>query len=535
MTRGKKIALGVLIFFVVIVLAAIVLVPILIDVDRYRPRVVEQIEKETGKPAAIAKLTLTIFPTLSIRVDEFSLGNPPGFPKGDFLRAKRLYVEVDRDALWDRRVIVNSLELDEPVIHMLSDARGRWNFENPPKPAAEKKAAAAGEKPFLTLGVISKVTVSGGQLSVAPLLASGKPGPAYFQARDVSISLEQVDLSAFIESARALPAPPRENTIFASLFDPPTVHAAGEKQPAAQGEFRARSLQFGQLRASSVRARLRLFPKEIFFDDLVFDLADGRATGNLAFNFAGRNARYDVDAKIAGVNIAKMLEAFPDARGKMSGKMDGSVKLSGQILNSPDPLAGMRGTGDLKVTDGQLPSLQLNKNLMMLARLSNLGPAEGDPSSFKSIAADLVIANQRIASQRVVLVGNGVEVDGAGSMGLAGAGSLEYQGTAKVLAGETSVTNIVAQLSGASYSEGRLSFPFVLSGTLEQPQFRVTSATGRQAVTGLQQLLARPQEGETPAEGQQTQQQSTEELVKGITGLFRKKQTTETTQPTEQK
>jgi hypothetical protein len=104
-----------------------------------------------------------------------------------------------------------------------------------------------------------------------------------------------------------------------------------------------------------------------------------------------------------------------------------------------------------------------------------------------------------------------------------------------VLAGETSVTNIVAQLSGASYSEGRLSFPFVLSGTLEQPQFRVTSATGRQAVTGLQQLLARPQEGETPAEGQQTQQQSTEELVKGITGLFRKKQTTETTQPTEQK
>lgn len=531
MTRGKKIALGVLIFFAVIVLAAVILVPILIDVDRYRPRVVEHIEKETGKPASIAKLTLTVFPTLSIRVDEFSLGNPQGFPKGHFLTAKRLYAEVDRSALWDRRVVVTSLELDEPVIQMLSDSRGRWNFENPPKPAGEKKGAA-NEKPFLTLGVISKVAVSGGQMSVASLLASGKPGPAYFQARDVSISLEQVDLNAFIESASAPAIAPRENSIFASLLDPPPVHAAGEKQPAAQGEFRARSLQFGQLQATSVRTRLRLFPKEIFLDDLVFDLADGRATGNLVFNFAGRNARYAVDAKISGVNVAKMLEAFPDARGKMSGTMDGSIKLNGQILSSPDPLAGMRGTGDLKITDGQLPSLQLNKNLMTLARLSNLGPAEGDPSSFKSITADLVIANQRIASQKVLLIGNGVEVDAAGSVGLAGAGSLDYQGTAKVLAGETPVTNIVAQLSGATYAEGKLNFPFVLTGTLEQPQFRVTSATGRQALTGLQQLLARPQEGETATEGQPTEQQSPEELVKGITGLFRKKQTSE---PTEQK
>jgi hypothetical protein len=224
--------------------------------------------------------------------------------------------------------------------------------------------------------------------------------------------------------------------------------------------------------------------------------------------------------------MAKMLEAFPDARGKMSGTMEGSVKLGGEILNSPDPLAGVRGTGDLKITDGKLPSLQLNKNLMTLARLTSLGPAEGDPSSFKSISADLNVANQRIASQKVVLIGNGVEVEGAGSLGLAGAGSLDYQGVAKVLAGETPVTNIVAQLSGATYAEGKLSFPFALTGTLEKPQFRVTSATGRQAATGLRQLLAGPEEGQTTQEGQQTQP-SAEELIKGLGGLFKKKQSTD--------
>lgn len=525
MSRGKKIALGVFIFLTVVVLAAIIVVPILIDVDRYRPRVIEHIEKETGKPAEIAKLTLTIFPTLSIRVDEFALGNPQGFPQGHFLKAKRIYAEVDRDALWDGRVVVTSLELNNPEINMLSDTGGRWNFENPPRPAA-RETGLSNKKPFLTLGMISKVTISGGQLSAASLLASGKTGPAYFQARDVSISLERADLNAFIRSAAVPAAAPRENTIFTSLVDPPLVHAAGEKQPVAKGEFRAGALQFGQLQATSVRTRLRLFPKEIFLDDLSFNLADGRTTGNLSFNFAGRNARYAVDAKMSGVNVAKMLEAFPDARGKMSGTMEGNVKLSGEILSSPDPLAGLRGTGEMRITAGQLPSLQLNKNLVTLARLTTLGPAEGDPSSFKSISADLNIANQRIASQKVVLIGNGVEVEGAGSLGLAGAGSLDYQGVAKVLAGETPVTNIVAQLSGATYAEGKLSFPFALTGTLEKPQFRVTSATGRQAATGLRQLLAGPQEGQTTQEGQQTQP-SAEELIKGLGGLFKKKQTTE--------
>jgi hypothetical protein len=36
----------------------------------------------------------------------------------------------------------------------------------------------------------------------------------------------------------------------------------------------------------------------------------------------------------------------------------------------------MRGTGHLKVTDGQIPSLMLNANLMKLAHFNDLGPAK---------------------------------------------------------------------------------------------------------------------------------------------------------------
>ena len=154
MSKGKKIALGVVIVIVVLIVAAVVVVPMLIDIDRYRPRVIAHIQQETGKPAEIGKLALTIFPTLSIRVDDFALGNPPGFPEGYLIKTKRIYAVVARDALWDRRVVITSLELDEPVISLLSDVRGRWNFENPAKPQKVSKPAANDPSSFTSISYL---------------------------------------------------------------------------------------------------------------------------------------------------------------------------------------------------------------------------------------------------------------------------------------------------------------------------------------------------------------------------------------------
>jgi uncharacterized protein involved in outer membrane biogenesis len=54
MSRAK-IGLGILIFIVVAVVALMVVIPLLIDVDRYRPQIAH-IQEATGKPAEIGKL-----------------------------------------------------------------------------------------------------------------------------------------------------------------------------------------------------------------------------------------------------------------------------------------------------------------------------------------------------------------------------------------------------------------------------------------------------------------------------------------------
>jgi uncharacterized protein involved in outer membrane biogenesis len=492
--------------------------------------VVAHIQEATGKPAEIGHLALTFFPSVSIRVDDFRLGNPPGFPQGDVVKARRIYAVVDATALWHRQVVIKSLELNDLAINLLSDVRGKWNFENPPPPAHVSKTAASEPSSF-TLGVISKVSMSGGELRAATLLASGRPGPTFFEARAVAIDLEDVDLNAFIAPTAASFQPPTNSshwlarvglgaTLLYAAAPPPT--------PAAQGTLKAQSLRFGTLQATSVRSKLRLFPKQVYFDDLNFDLYGGRAAGSLSFNFAGQNPRYSTSARISGVDVARLLEAIPEARGKMTGTMEGNMKLSGEVTHSPDPLAGMRGTGQVSIRNGQLPSLQLNKNLMQLARLTNLGPASGDPSSFSSIATDLNIANGRITSNKIAIVGNGVEVDGSGSMTLAGAGSLDYQGISKVASAQNPVTDMLVSYSGATYADGKLSFPFTLGGTLQAPKFSVKSGGAGGAVGGLSGLLGSKQQ--TGTQPSQTQQ-SPADLVKGVSGLFKKKQPAQQPQP----
>ncbi len=517
MSKGKKILLGVAIAIVVVLLGLVVVVPLLFNLDNYRPQAMAYLQKQTGKPATIGHMALTVFPSVSIRMDDFALGNPAGFPQGNFVKARRIYAVVDAGALWNRQVVIKSVELDDPVISLLSDVRGKWNFENatPPK----TRDAKPSEKPLFTLGVISKASISGGQLSVANLLASGRPGPTYFEAQNVSIQLNQVDLGAFTESA-GLRIPPAPGGLFTSA----AYAATGEAPPAAQGTLKADQLQLGTMAITSVQSKLRLYPRQVLFDNLNFKCYDGRATGNLAFNFAGQNPHYSTQAQLKGVNVAKMLEAFPSGRGKMTGTLDGAIKLAGDVTHSPDPLAGMRGTGQMSIRNGQLPSLQLNKNLMLLARIANFGPAAGDPSSFSSIAADLNIANSRITSSKIAVVGNGTKVDGAGSMAMAGDGSLDYQGIASIAAGQNALSNLVAGLAGAKIENGMMTFPFGLLGTLESPKFILRAATAAGQLGAVQTLLGGQQPGQGAAAQQgQTQQQTPAEVVQGIAGLFKKK------------
>ena len=247
---------------------------------------------------------------------------------------------------------------------------------------------------------------------------------------------------------------------------------------AAQGDLKADSVRFVSVQGTNVKSKLRLRAKQVFFAGGSLEAYGGRGAGHLSFNLAGRNASFSANAQMNGVDVAHLLAAFPQGRGNLTGKMEGTVKFAGGIEHSRDPLAGIYGAGHLTVLNGQAPSLKLNANVMKLARFNDLGPAAENPDSFSSPTADLELANQRISSRQINIVGYGVNAQCSGSLNVTGAGSLDYQGVAEILATQGFFNNTLTRLSGATSKIGKLSFPFRVSGTIDNPNFSVANQRG---------------------------------------------------------
>jgi len=466
MSRRKKLILGIVIFLIVIFTALLVLLPRLLDVDRYRPRVTALIQQQMGRSAEIGHLALSILPRLSIRVDGFALRNPAGFPAGYFVQTKRIYAEISAGELLEHRIVIRSLELEAPEISLIANSKGNWNTDPPPSSAADPAPDPPGEKPLFTLGVISALKMSHGQLSVANLLPTGQIGPAFVVAGGVKSELRQVDLNALLARESGA-VPPRQQEW------PTNIAFAAESTaaPAAEGTLELDTLHVLNIAVTELKSKLRLFPKQVLLDGWELTCYGGRGSGNVSFVFNGPNPSYNTQARLSGVNMANLLDAFPDTRGKITGTLDATVDLDGEIAHSPDPLAGIGGAGHLTVLNGRIPALKWDQNLLQLVRLAKMGPVSGDPSAFSSIAVDFSISNDRINTSKVNIIGNGVDADASGSLGLAGKGSLDYQGVARITTNQNALTTLLGGISGATLAKGKMILHFNVAGTLQNPQF----------------------------------------------------------------
>src|ERR1700738_290664 len=409
--------------------------PALIKVDRYRPQVISYLQAKTGKQVEIARLGLTIFP-LSIHINDFGVKNPPIFPRGYVVKVARIDAELSVGALLHRQVVIKSLVLWDPVLNMTSDPDGPWNFENP--------QAQASQNTF-PLGVILRVQIKRVRLIASNLLPSDAAGPIFFEAHEIFCDLEQVNLMGILNPSSS--------------------------SPDAQGTVKAGLLRFGSVEARDLESKLRLEARHVFFTEVKAELYGGSAAGDLTFDLLGKNATFKTNARLNGINVAQLLAAFPNGGGKMTGKMEGDVKLAGEIEHTLRPLAGMHGAGHVTVRHGQVPSLKLNANLMKLVHFNDLGPAKNDPSSFNFIATDLELGNQRISSRVIDIDGYGVDVDGSGSVSVSGSDELNYHGLAEITTKESFFTNTFARLSGATLKDGKLQFPFRIGGTIDSPIF----------------------------------------------------------------
>src|SRR5581483_5301480 len=161
--RRKKIVMivgGVL----ALILIAVVALPFLIDVDRFRPTIETQLANALGRQVRIGHLRLSLLRG-DVSADQISIADDPAFGSAPFVEAQSLGVGIELVPLITSRAVhVRSLTLKQPQVRLLRSASGTWNFSTlghaPAKPASP---ASTGSAPEIS---VQQLKISNGRLLV---------------------------------------------------------------------------------------------------------------------------------------------------------------------------------------------------------------------------------------------------------------------------------------------------------------------------------------------------------------------------------
>jgi hypothetical protein len=111
-----------------------------------------QLRERTGFDASVATLMVNPF-TGELRARGLVVGNPPTFPRPEFLQVRELDLDADVFSLFSSKPVLNRVTLDIALVALVKRADGRTNAEvfrgYLADPAGRPAAAARTERHFL--------------------------------------------------------------------------------------------------------------------------------------------------------------------------------------------------------------------------------------------------------------------------------------------------------------------------------------------------------------------------------------------------
>ena len=177
----------------VLVVAALFIVPSVLDWERFKPEITERLEAITGREIAIdGALAVSILPTPTIKAADLRIANAPGAVAPDMARIASLDLTLALGPLLGGKIAVTSLEMVEPVIELqrLADGRPNWLFEPETAPTVETSASGEPEAAALGLTRIDSATITNG--TIVYRHADDEP-PARIDGIDAAISARSLD------------------------------------------------------------------------------------------------------------------------------------------------------------------------------------------------------------------------------------------------------------------------------------------------------------------------------------------------------
>ena len=149
MKKLIKLLFGLLVLIFVLIVAAAIILPMVINPNDYKPQIIEAVKQQTGRDLAIeGDIGLSVFPKVGLNLGRTSLSNAQGFDGQSFASMDAVNIQVALMPLLDKKVEMDEIVLEGLSLNLQRNKDGRTNWDDLAKPPAEadKQAKPAKQK-----------------------------------------------------------------------------------------------------------------------------------------------------------------------------------------------------------------------------------------------------------------------------------------------------------------------------------------------------------------------------------------------------
>ena len=248
-------------------------------VRRNKDYLIGQVEQALGRKITVDKIEVTLTP-VGARLVNFAMADDPAFSAAAFLRAKDLQVDLRLLPLLIGQFRLKRLVLESPVITIVRDARGQYNFasnarnEKSDRDSADSSKNASDRKQDSQLFLVASLNVSDGTLRYRDLKNGSELTATLINLKVNDFEWDEpfdIQLEAAVMAAK-------HNLKFKSRVGPIAGNRDYRDVPL-DGDIRADALDLGKVNNAMPQLRKAL-PKALRFDG-VYTIKDLKFKGTL--------------------------------------------------------------------------------------------------------------------------------------------------------------------------------------------------------------------------------------------------------------
>ena len=192
--KALKILGWVFVGLVVLILAAVIILPLIFDPNDYKDEIAELVHEQTGRDLLIEDdLELSVFPWLGLETGAVTLSNAEGFGEQPFAVLEHLEIRVRLWPLLSRQIEMGRVKLGGLRLNPAHDAEGRNNWDDlfqPREGAPPTSAAEPNESAF----AMDALTVEGLELEDASVFWHENVDEVKYIVRNLTVRTGALDM-----------------------------------------------------------------------------------------------------------------------------------------------------------------------------------------------------------------------------------------------------------------------------------------------------------------------------------------------------